>query len=370
MTKTQQVALAKEPKKQMTLAASGFDPSKGSLTTQRLFDSGLNDRVCQLAKELASSPVAPKHAKNNMILMNWVIEMHLNTGVPPMALINGTFDPGGGILGMTAQLCLTLLQSTRSIKCEPKWELIGDWSKVRGKFIIKEGKSKENKDYRFPEKSYTAKDEEGLGVRLIIHWANQETPTTYPEAVDEDGKSDAYWMLACHPRNSPLWVTDPLQQMKYYVLRLVTRTARPAALNGMPVGDDDWVHHRGPDNARPINAEPMTAEDALDEMADDFDEAEAGNYDGEIIDEYGEVHNDPPPADDKVLVWLNFENPSFPVDKDKLENTIGVALSKAEDMTKLLALMNNNSMVLKNHLDDNARARLNAAQTKRGDELS
>lgn len=346
-----------EPK-QLSLATSGFDPRKGSLESQMLFDVGLNERVNALVDKLANSPTVPRHAKGNNILMFWVLNMHLSTGIPPMALVNGTFDPGGGIIGMTAQLCLTILQGTKSIIGEPEWEQIGDWSKVRGKHKLA-GK--------MPEATYKPEHEAGLGLRLTIHWADKDKPMTYPQSFDEDGKQDAYWMRDCHPRNSPLWATNPLQQMKNYCLRLMTRTTRPAVLNGMSVASGDEMY-QGFENAKVIQPEEMTPEEALDDIAgfdDDFNDDDAENYN---VDEDGVVTetnmaDDEPPADDgKLIAWLSHERPNWNISKPKLEKLLKEAIEHADNLDHLIAIVNNNGALIRKHLSKAARDRLKALE--------
>lgn len=357
----------------MTLATSGFDPAKGSLTSQRLFDPGLNDRVNQMITQYANSPSVPKHAKGNMVLMNWVLEMHLSTRIPPMALINGTFDPGGGMVGMTAQLCLTILQATGTMIGEPQYELVGDWNKVRGKHKVVEGE-KDGKKYKFAAADYTPKDEQGLGMRVTIQWADMDKPITYPQSVLEDGTPDAYWMRDCYPRNSTIWATDPLQQMKYFSLRRVARTARPAALNGMSIASEDDVYH-GFDNAKTVNTKPSTPDENLDDLSNFDDGVEDMGDGGGYVDADGVVHDDDETHnqtaeeektdDGKLIAWLSFQKPSWEISKTKLEKLLQCAIQNAEDIEHLLDIVNKNGHLIRDHLGKPARERLKTLQDER-----
>lgn len=358
-----------------------YDPSRGSLTNQMLMDPALNERVWQQVNAFANSNSAPPHVRGNAGLCLWAVEVSLNTGLPAMTLFNGCFAPGGGKIGMTAELCLAILQAGGAIKGEPIWHEVGDWSKVRQKFkIIK--KTKDGKETKFAVPDYEPKDEQGLGVRVTIHWADRKEPVTYPESKLPDGSNDAYWMSDRFPRHSTLWATNPLQQTKNAVLRLICRTVRPAALAGMIIADEDDVHI-GPDNAKVID---QTPDEALDDMAgDDFDMDDDdavldGAYQPEdtvddgppagFFDDEGSDASPPPPQTqpEQVKLWLSFKEPAKAVAKRAAGKVLFEAYQGAENMDHLIALANNNANVILS-LPKASQDKLKAAQEDKATSL-
>lgn len=61
---------------------------------------------------------------------------------------------------------------------------------------------------------------------------------------------------AIQPKNSPLWKTDPRQQLGYYAARSWARRHCPEVILG--VYDRDEVEHFGPDNAKDVTPSVMT----------------------------------------------------------------------------------------------------------------
>ncbi len=66
------------------------------------------------------------------------------------------------------------------------------------------------------------------------------------------------------PQNSPLWKTDPKQQLFYYTVRVWSRRYQPELLMGIYSIDEIDGNHRGPENARDVTP-PRPAREDFDE---------------------------------------------------------------------------------------------------------
>jgi len=85
-------------------------------------------------------------------------------------------------------------------------------------------------------------------------------------------------------KNSPLWKTDPDQQLYYYTIRVWARRYVPEILMGV-YAVDEFEEHRGPDRAKGITpAQPQRADYEIDHEEDEkitiFDHVgeEVGHY--------------------------------------------------------------------------------------------
>lgn len=241
------------------LKDSGFDPSQ-PLAIQMLMKPDLRETVQWLCQAYSSSATAPVHVRNNPGVVLSALDMSLSTGLNPHYLMNCMFDPGNGKLGLMAEAILAALLSKKLIKDDPIWEEHGDWDgQAQGKFkMVQSQNAKENgkSKGKYAQAQYTDKDEEGLGMSVTIHWADRPQPNTY----------GPYWLKDQHPRFSTLWATDPRQQIKNKILRMITRQKRPDLLNGMPNDEEAHPNYYGPDNAKDVS--PKTPSQSLDSFAE------------------------------------------------------------------------------------------------------
>jgi hypothetical protein len=108
------------------------------------------------------------------------------------------------------------------------------------------------------------------------------------------------------PKNSPLWKTDPDQQLAYYTKRLWARRECPEVLLG--VYDPDEIEApRGPDTARDVTPARPTMAQFVEAEESQVDPAAAGHEDldarfrqttAETVDDQGEIHDTSAPSSD------------------------------------------------------------------------
>jgi hypothetical protein len=127
-----------------------------------------------------------------------------------------------GVMGYEAQLVSAVINSSKVVIDRFHFEWFGDWTKVVGKFKIKQG---DKGEYRVP--GWSLADEEGLGVRV---WATLK---------GEDEPRELTLLLAqARTRNSTLWADDPRQQLAYLAQKRWARLYAPDVILGVYSEDE------------------------------------------------------------------------------------------------------------------------------------
>lgn len=127
-----------------------------------------------------------------------------------------------GVLGYEAQLVNAVITSRAPVTGRLEYEWFGDWSKVIGKFIIKNG---DKGEYRQP--GWKLEDEEGLGVSV---WATFKGESQ-PRRLD-------LLLAQARTRNSTLWADDPRQQLAYLATKRWSRLYCPDVIMGVYSPDE------------------------------------------------------------------------------------------------------------------------------------
>lgn len=366
MAKKNEVAAADDNVVQMKAEEEqplGFKPNV-SIVNQMLEDPAFGARMLRIADIFANSTTAPAHVAGNPAIVITAADISRTTGLNLGFVMDNMFQPAKGArVGLMSELVLAGLLATNSIIGDPEWETVGDWSKVQGNWIVAKGKS--GSDYNKP--NYTPQDEEGVGIYLTLHWSDRDEPTKYGPIYLRDQQ----------PRFSTLWATDPLQQMKYKVLRSVVRRNRPNLLNQMPVGEEAYEHqHHGPDNAKVVGSSPASRLDKLatrgkkkaeeEPKAIDYQEEQIIPLDtaekepvlerqvsGDVIPPQ---HDEPPQMEEMFFdddeddqntlpteIWLNPRQEAYKITGNKtFEGIFLMALKKANDVQETLLLQEKN----------------------------
>lgn len=132
--------------------------------------------------------------------------------------------------------------------------------------------------------------------RKCVAWATFE-------GEDEPTEVTSPELGSIKPKNSPLWTTDPDQQLAYYTKRLWARRECPEVLLGVYDIDEVDTTPRGPETARDVTpARPTLAQFAASEESH-VDPATAGHEDldarfrattAETVDADGVIHDAKP----------------------------------------------------------------------------
>jgi hypothetical protein len=190
----------------------------------------------------------PKHLQGSPADCAAVVTQAMQWRMNPYAVAQKTHLVNG-VLGYEAQLVNAVINSLAPTKDRLHYDWFGDWSKVIGRFTIKKKKGDDGfeKEYRIP--GWTMADEEGLGVRV---WATLK---------GEDEPRELELLLAqASVRNSPLWATDPKQQLAYLGVKRWSRLYCPDVILGVYTPDEIETQPMKDLNdrpaGRPTNARP------------------------------------------------------------------------------------------------------------------
>jgi hypothetical protein len=324
----------------------------------------------------------------------------MNTGLDPEYLMQCMFMTPEGRIGMMAQAYTAALQSKNAIIGDPEWIEVGDWSQVKGKWTM----ATSNKNKKYQKATYTTEDEQGLGVKCVIHWVDRDEPTTY----------GPYFMIDMHPRFSTKWAYDPLGQCKNRTIRDIIRNNRADLLHGMPDEEESHPEYYGPDNAKDITGGDQSPKGKLDGFAQkqkarrqaraNANNANAGSTtDGTVNgdsktantktkqrpkdDSKPHWEDEQPPAEGEVVtkstkemdfgdddqaddqgvkLWASERNPNHVVERAKVVEALQYMLNRATSMEKVNTLFNKNKtaydllhdderQVVKDTMDERAR---------------
>lgn len=173
--------------------------------------------------------------------MDWKLSWHF--------VARHTYQTPGGSIGYDGALVQSILDQSGKFIGSPSFEYRGDWSVLNGKFMMKTGQ----RGGEYPVASWTDADAIGLGV--IVRWTvrGESVPRVWP------GENEPFWLVQCHPRNSPLWATDPKTQIRYLAIRRFANMTSPGILGGASFDHDELME--AADLARDITPDEPRRED-------------------------------------------------------------------------------------------------------------
>lgn len=181
------------------------DPGQGGSMSEVIFDDRKFERMHELAKLMASGKFSiPKHLQSNSGDCFAVIMQSMQWGMNPFAVAQKTHVVNGA-LGYEAQLVNAVVSASRAISGRFHYEYAGDWDAYRAS-------------------GFNKSKEAGCGVNVgaVIR-----------------GESEIRWLPAplymetVKTRNSPLWATNPMQQLAYLAVKFWARLYTPDAILGV-----------------------------------------------------------------------------------------------------------------------------------------
>lgn len=128
-----------------------------------------------------------------------------------------------GKLGYEAQLVNAVVTGSGLIKGLFKYDFYGPWEKLTGKPQIKTGQN--GKTYQVP--AWRPEDEKGCGVKVSA-------------IIKETGDCETIdlFITQASVRNSPLWLSNPKQQLGYLAVKNWARLYTPGAILGVYTPDE------------------------------------------------------------------------------------------------------------------------------------
>lgn len=233
-------------------------PQNGQIAHLTAFDIMMNpeimDRFERIAGVMASSKFAvPKHLQGNTGDCLAIIMQSAQWQMDPFAVAQKTHQING-VLGYEAQLVNAVITNRAPVTGRLQFEWYGDWSKINGK----------------EDKSW----DKGIKV-----WATLKGETTPREIDISMGQVGSV-------RNSPLWVSDPRQQLAYLAIKRWSRLYTPDVILGVYTPDEiaereeldvtpvqsTVKKHQGASGLKAQMAERESKETIID-MAPEFDVA-------------------------------------------------------------------------------------------------
>ena len=193
-----------------------------------ILDAGSMDSIMRLADIMAKGrATVPTHFQGNPADCAAVIMQSIQWKMNPFAVAQKTHVVNG-TLGYEAQLVNAVIQSSGVTTERFTYEWYGDWKKIIGKSKVLDMPSKDGKKaYQFRVPDYDMRAEDGLGVRVSTTLKGESEPRTLD-----------LLLVQASVRNSPLWATDPKQQLAYLAVKRWTRLYAPDVILGVYTPDE------------------------------------------------------------------------------------------------------------------------------------
>lgn len=219
---------------QTTQYEQGDLPVVATSSASLILDSASMDSMMRLADIMAKGRATiPEHLRGSAADCAAVIMQAIQWRMNPFAVAQKTHLVNGA-LGYEAQLVNAVIQSSGVTVDRFNYEWYGPWEKIIGKSKVctapakgTKGAADYKKEYQFRVPDYDLKDEDGLGVRI---WATLRGEAE-PRVLE-------LLLVQASVRNSPLWATDPKQQLAYLAVKRWTRLYSPDVILGVYTPDE------------------------------------------------------------------------------------------------------------------------------------
>src|SRR5690606_5689843 len=226
------------------------DPSLSS-TTSLILDPNSFEKVMAFADVMSKGhATVPRHLQGNPADCAAVTMQAMQWQMNPFAVAQKTHVTQGGTLGYEAQLINAVVISRAPIESRPEFTFLGDWDKILGQVVEREGKQ----GGKYYAAAWKPADEAGLGVICSCLLKGEAVP-----------REIKVMMSQAYPRFSTQWATDPQQQITYLAVRKWARRYAPDVILG--VYTDDELAPADSYQMRDMGpAEPATQEEARKEL--------------------------------------------------------------------------------------------------------
>ncbi len=222
-------AVTKESQAAMQLA-----PMPTTSTASLVLDVASMDSIMRLSEVMAKSRTTiPDHLKGSPADCAAVIMQAMQWQMNPYAVAQKTHIVNG-TLGYEGQLVNAAITSSGVTRDRFHYEWFGAWEKIIGKTRVisvpekgKKGDKDYKKAYQFHAADYDLKDEEGLGIRISATLRGETQP-----------RELTLLLVQASVRNSPLWATDPRQQLAYLAVKRWSRLYAPDVILGVYTPDE------------------------------------------------------------------------------------------------------------------------------------
>lgn len=203
-------------------------PQVNASTTSLVLDGGSMDAIMRMADIMAQGgSTIPAHFKRNPSDCAAVIMQSMQWRMNPYAVAQKTHVINGA-LGYEAQLVNAVIQTSGVTESRFNYEWFGQWEKIIGKTKIIDMPAKgDKKAYQFRVPDYKMQDEDGCGVRVSAVIKGEREPRVLE-----------LLLVQATVRNSPLWASDPKQQLAYLGVKRWARLFAPDVILGVYTPDE------------------------------------------------------------------------------------------------------------------------------------
>jgi hypothetical protein len=283
------------------------------LGLQIIFDDKTLQRIETVAARMSKAQgIVPSHLLNKPEACFSVILMAAQWRLDPFAVARCTyqFSPNAKI-GYEGKLVRTILESSGKLDGPIKFEHFGDWTKIQGNFEMRDSARQDGdgKARKYAQALWKPQDEKGVGVRVIAQLKGELEPRTLD-----------FYLAQAQPRNSTIWASDPMTQIKYTAVRRFADSVVPHLMLGVPF-DLQEAAPIGPDAARditPSKPDPLLA--VLDVDPETGEVAESPGEDDEGAGaEQGETSPEADPVADPLEIPAALDRRQTPAAGDKPE---------------------------------------------------
>ncbi len=193
-----------------------------------ILDGASMDSMMRLADIMAKGrATVPEHLRGNAADCAAVVMQAIQWRMNPFAVGQKTHLVNG-VLGYEAQLVNAVIQSSGVTVDRFNYDWYGPWEKIIGKTKVIQMPAKDGKKaYEFRVPDYSMADEVGLGVRVWSTLKGEEMP-----------RKLELLLVQASVRNSPLWATDPKQQLAYLAVKRWARLYAPDVILGVYTPDE------------------------------------------------------------------------------------------------------------------------------------
>lgn len=222
-------AATQESRATLQLAPPPADlPMVATSSASLILDSASMDSMMRLADIMAKGrSTIPEHLRGNSADCAAVVMQAVQWRMNPFAVAQKTHLVNG-TLGYEAQLVNAVIQSSGVTEDRFAYEWFGPWEKIIGKTkVINVPAKGDKKEYQFRVPDYGMQDENGLGIRVSCTLKGESAPRVLE-----------LLLVQASVRNSPLWATDPKQQLAYLAVKRWTRLYAPDVILGVYTPDE------------------------------------------------------------------------------------------------------------------------------------
>lgn len=182
----------------------------------------LFNRMIMLANAMSRSDcMVPSHYRGKPDACLAIVMQAARWGIDPFVVAQKTHLIRG-VLGYEAQLINAVISSSKSIIGRILYTYFGDWQRIMRKMAEKISRREDT-----PGPGWAPADEEGVGVRISATLRGEDTP-----------RELELYLMQAFVRNSPLWHSDPKQQLSYLGIKKWARLHCPEVILGVYSTDE------------------------------------------------------------------------------------------------------------------------------------